>query len=100
MSDFAIRPLGADALAPVPPTARPRPGTETGFGAALSGMLNEVNELQRKAQEATVALVADRNVDTAQAVVAIEKANVSFQFALQIRNKLLEAYQEVMRMQV
>ena len=32
--------------------------------------------------------------------VAIEKANVSFQFALQIRNKLLEAYQEIMRMSV
>jgi flagellar hook-basal body complex protein FliE len=32
--------------------------------------------------------------------VAIEKANISFQFALQIRNKLLEAYQEIMRMPV
>ena len=38
--------------------------------------------------------------DTAQAVANIERANIAFSFALQIRNKLLEAYQEVMRMSV
>lgn len=100
MADFAISPVSAGALAPASSTPRVRPGADAGFGATLNGMLSEVNDLQQKAQEATVALAADRNVDTAQALVTIEKANVSFQFALQIRNKLLEAYQEVMRMQV
>lgn len=100
MADFAISPVTANTLAPVASTPRLRPGADSGFGTTLNGMLEEVNALQMKAQEATVALAADRNVDTAQALVAIEKANVSFQFALQIRNKLLEAYQEVMRMQV
>ena len=100
MADFAISPLPAGAPTPAPSTPRVGATADDGFGATLGGMLGEVNDLQLQAQEATVALAADRNVDTAQALVAIEKANISFQFALQIRNKLLEAYQEVMRMQV
>jgi flagellar hook-basal body complex protein FliE len=100
MADFAIGPVTAGAVTPAPSTPRVGGSSDTGFGATLGGMLGEVNDLQLKAQEASVALAADRNVDTAQALVAIEKANISFQFALQIRNKLLEAYQEVMRMQV
>jgi flagellar hook-basal body complex protein FliE len=100
MADFAISPVAPGVVTPATPTPRAGASTDTGFGATLDGMLGEVNDLQLKAQDATVALAADRNVDTAQALVAIEKANISFQFALQIRNKLLEAYQEVMRMQV
>jgi flagellar hook-basal body complex protein FliE len=100
MADFAISAITTGAVAPATSTPRVGPSTDAGFGATLNGMLGEVNDLQQKAQDATVALAADRNVDTAQALVAIEKANISFQFALQIRNKLLEAYQEVMRMQV
>jgi flagellar hook-basal body complex protein FliE len=45
-------------------------------------------------------VAAGKHVDTAQAVAQIEKANIAFTFALSIRNKLLEAYQEVMRMPV
>jgi flagellar hook-basal body complex protein FliE len=100
MADFAISPITAGTLAPTAPAPRVRSAADDGFGAALNSMLGEVNDQQLKAQEATVALAADRNVDTSQALVTIEKANISFQFALQIRNKLLEAYQEVMRMQV
>jgi flagellar hook-basal body complex protein FliE len=70
------------------------------FGTALGQAVADVESLQLKAQDAAVALAAGRAQDTAQSVATIEKANVAFQFALQIRNKLLEAYQDVMRMPV
>jgi flagellar hook-basal body complex protein FliE len=76
-----------------------RPSAEK-FGTALARAIADVDSLQSQAQEAAGALAAGQAEDTAQSVAMIEKANISFQFALQIRNKLLEAYQEVMRMPV
>jgi flagellar hook-basal body complex protein FliE len=59
-----------------------------------------VADLQTHAQEAAVALASGQPVDMAQTLVTLEKANISLQFALQVRNKLLEAYQDVMRIPV
>ena len=56
--------------------------------------------MQLQSRDAAVAVASGKPVDTAQMVVDVEKANISLQFAVQVRNKLLEAYQELMRMQV
>ena len=100
MADLRIIPAEG-ATRTVTPLRFPelRPSAES-FGAALGRAVAEVDSLQSQAQEVAGALVAGQADDTAQAVAMIEKANISFQFALQIRNKLLEAYQEVMRMPV
>jgi flagellar hook-basal body complex protein FliE len=94
-------------IAPIVPPALPAPsagisGTRggEGFTETLKNAVAAVNDLQNEARDASIAVASGTAVDSAQAIVAIEKANVSFQFALQIRNKLLEAYQEVMRMSV
>jgi flagellar hook-basal body complex protein FliE len=87
----ALRPPAGSGLAPA---------AGEGFGAALGQALHEVNELQLRARDAAVELATGRSADVAQTVVSIEKANVSFQLAMQIRNRLLEAYQEIMRMPV
>ena len=71
-----------------------------GFVEALSRALEGVNALQQEADATKVAVAAGERVDMTQAIVGIERANVAFQLTLQVRNKLLEAYQEVMRMQV
>jgi flagellar hook-basal body complex protein FliE len=100
MADFQITPIAP----PVPPatTLGPRAaaGGGEGFTETLKNAVAAVNEMQLDARDASIAVASGTAVDSAQAIVAIEKANVSFQFALQIRNKLLEAYQEVMRMSV
>ncbi len=70
------------------------------FGATLGRAVTELDGMQRQAEDAAVALAAGKSVDTAQSVAQVEKANIAFQFALSIRNKLLEAYQDVMRMPV
>lgn len=71
-----------------------------GFGETLGRAMAGVNALQLDADTAAVSLASGQSVDTAKTLVTIEKANIAFQFAMQVRNKLLEAYQEVMRMQV
>ena len=100
MTDLRITPAGR-GLATVAPVrfSELRPAAE-GFGATLGRALSDANSLQLKAQEATVQLAAGRAGDTAETLATIEKANISFQFALQIRNKLLEAYQDIMRMPI
>ena len=99
MGDLRIAPIVPPTLAP----ASSAPAAESGgagFGEALTHALSEVNELQLKSSDAAMAVASGKQVDTAQMVVDVEKANISLQFAVQVRNKLLEAYQELMRMQV
>ena len=78
-------------------------GSEEGkeaFAELLSNALAEVDQLQESSgQEIGKILSGDIN-DVHSAMIAMEKADISFQMVMQVRNKLVEAYQEVMRMQV
>jgi flagellar hook-basal body complex protein FliE len=73
---------------------------EAGFGASLGKALSDVHALQVQATDAASRLASGQTTDMVETLVTIEKANVAFQFAMQMRNKLLEAYQEIMRIQV
>jgi len=100
MADVGIV-SAARSLASVTPARLPELRPAGGdFGAALRRVVSDVNTAQLKAQESALQLAAGKPGDTAQAITTIQKADISFQFALQIRNKLLEAYQDVMRMSV
>ena len=70
------------------------------FSAHLKDALGEVNELQSKAGEAIQQMVGEGKGDLQETMIALEKADVSFRLMMQIRNKVLDAYQEIMRMQV
>lgn len=70
------------------------------FGQFLTDALEDVNDLQKKADQASVALATGRIEDIAQVVIAAEKAAIALQLTIQVRNKMLESYQEMMRMQV
>lgn len=70
------------------------------FGQFLSEALNDVNTLQNNAEAASVNLAAGKIQDVSQAVIAAEKASIALQLTMQLRNKVVDAYQEVMRMQV
>lgn len=70
------------------------------FASELKSALGEVNHLQRQAEQAIQQLVGEGKGDLQETMIALEKADVSFRLMMQIRNKVLEAYQEIMRMQV
>jgi flagellar hook-basal body complex protein FliE len=66
----------------------------------MTNALRQVNELQLQAEDLSQALAAGQAADLHQVMLAAEKANLALQFTLQIRNKVIEAYQEIMRIQV
>lgn len=74
-------------------------GGNTDFSALLKQSIDSVNDTQQTAGKMAVAFeTGDANVSLAEVMVATQKASVSFQAMLQVRNKLVEAYQDVMNM--
>ncbi|HEY3304610.1 MAG TPA: flagellar hook-basal body complex protein FliE [Candidatus Binatia bacterium] len=99
---MTIKELGTKALLPEVgqlPKAASNP-TKAEFGTYLKEAVGEANQLQQKADQAIQQLVAEGKGDLQDTMVALEKADVSFRFMMQVRNKVLEAYQEIIRMQV
>jgi len=71
---------------------------EGSFARQLLDALEEVNRLQLEADRSIARLVAGEEVDLHQVDIAGEKAQLALQLTMQLRNKVLEAYQEIMRM--
>lgn len=78
------------------------PAAPTGdsFASLLGRMVADVNAKQSIAGQAVAGLQSGQGVPLHQAVIAMEEASVSFQLMVEVRNKLLESYQELMRMQI
>ena len=76
-----------------------QPGGES-FGNLLGRMVEDVNARQNAATDTVHSLQSGGNVSLHQAVIAMEEASVSFQLMVEVRNKLLESYQELMRMSI
>jgi flagellar hook-basal body complex protein FliE len=71
------------------------------FGSMLESSINQVNAAQQEAKEmATRFELGQSDDDLAQVMVALQKSSVSFQAMVQVRNKLVEAYKDVMNMPV
>jgi flagellar hook-basal body complex protein FliE len=70
------------------------------FAAFFSQALNNVNTLQTEANKASTKLATGQIDDIAPVVIATEKASIALQLTVQVRNKVVDAYNEVMRMQV
>ena len=85
--------LGAGGAAPA---AKPA----SGFGDILKTKLGELNATQADSSKAMTEIATGRVDDVAQTMMRIEQANVQLQMATQFRNKVVEAYQEILRMQM
>jgi flagellar hook-basal body complex protein FliE len=71
------------------------------FGDLLKNSINAVNDLQQTSGQLKTAFeLGEPGVDLAQVMIASQKASVSFQAMVQVRNKLVEAYKDVMNMPV
>jgi flagellar hook-basal body complex protein FliE len=96
--------LSSSVLQPnreLPPNLSPASGVEpgAGFEGFLGHMVNEVSAKQAEAG-ASMRSAMTGTMPLHQAMIAVEEASVSFQLMVEVRNKLLESYQELMRMQV
>ena len=75
-------------------------GNKGSFGDLLKNKIEEISKLQSDADSAIAKVELSDSGSIHEAMIALEKASISFKTMLKVRNKLLEAYQEVMRMQV
>jgi flagellar hook-basal body complex protein FliE len=89
---------------PIPPPATPLAAPQQAAGAGGGGgqfknilleAIGQVNSMQTQANEAVQQLVTGGDVNPAEVLTTLQKADISFRMMLQIRNKLVSAYQEV-----
>lgn len=69
------------------------------FSSTLEDAMGKVQELQSDADQKVAALLDGDGQDIHGAMIAVERADLSFQLMMQVRNKIVSAYQEVARMQ-
>lgn len=70
------------------------------FGKVVEKSLANLNEMQLKANDSVNQLASGEPVELHDVLIAMEEAAISLQLAMQVRNKLLDAYQEISRIQV
>ena len=88
-----LPPIGPEGVAPSNPAA-------VGFDNMLGTFVNEVNTKQVAAGDAISGMLAGEDIPLHKTMIAFEESSVSFQLMVEVRNKLLEGYQELLRMQV
>lgn len=74
--------------------------TSTSFSDTLNQAVRDVNTLQGEAGKAVQRMVSGEETDIHNVMIAVEKAKTSFELLMEVRNKTIEAYREIMRMQV
>jgi len=73
---------------------------ESSFLDTLKDSIKRVGELEKEADKEVEKLAKMESDDVTSTMMAIEKADLTFQLMMQVRNKIIDAYQEIMRLQV
>jgi flagellar hook-basal body complex protein FliE len=97
MRPESLRPppkLTSPFVTPSPPTATGNP-----FAELLFRQVDQVNTMQTSAENSMQSLLTGGDVNEAEVLTAVQKADLAFRLLLQVRNKLLEAYREVQQIQ-
>lgn len=79
---------------------KPKSGSDNSFGNMVHDYLSKVSGDGATASEETQKVLADKKENVHDAMVALEEASLSFQMMLEVRNRMLESYQELKRTQV
>ncbi len=91
--DFSVSEKASAASAEKPPETK-------SFSEMVSEGMDRLNRGIEQADELAASLAAGGDVDVPDAMIAVTKADISFKMFLQLRNKALSAYEEIMRLQV
>lgn len=94
----AIPPVNSGAIAGAAAPESAKSGE--GFGSLMGDLVGQVNKSQAKADQMVEALAMGEPVEVHQVMIALNEASNALNLTLQVRNKALEAYQEVMRLQI
>ena len=79
-------------------TTSPASEGKTDFGQTLQETMKKVEDLQTEAEKQVEGMVSGKSADVHSAMIAVEKADLSFQLMMQVRNKIVDAYQQISQM--
>ncbi len=98
-----INPIQSAGMLPgtqrIAPAAQDKEGTQASFGKWLEQSIGEVNELQKTSDEATQKLLSGESKDIHSTMIAMQKASIAMELTMEVRNKIIAAYDEIKRMQ-
>ncbi|MDX8407073.1 MAG: flagellar hook-basal body complex protein FliE [Mariprofundaceae bacterium] len=99
---MSVNAINSAIKSPLATNLQPPEGDQKGgdFATLLKAYTEQMNVEHHQASKAAVDLATGKGGNTSEALLAIQKADLSFQMMLSVRNKLVDAYREVMRMQV
>lgn len=100
MNDIALTPSVGNLTAFPESSRSAAEGAGGQFGELLQSALNRVGTLHAEADQAVEDLTLGRATDIHSTMIAVEKAGIAMELALQVRNKLLNAYETLMRQQI
>ena len=95
-----IQPAGIGPLKPLSPTPDTQPVGKTGGTDILLDSLDEVNRLQKEADQGVQRLISGETDNVAEVLAAVNKAGIAFDLLMEIRNKLQDAYRDIQQMRV
>jgi flagellar hook-basal body complex protein FliE len=100
MDSITINPITSDL--PLSLGSKPNVAQEekTRFGTLLKDAISTVNDLSQKSDLEIQKIITGESDELHTAVIAMQRADVSFQMMMQVRNKIVQAYQEVLRMPI
>ena len=94
ISSLRILPAEAEAATFGSPAS-----SEPGFREVLDGAIDDIQQLESQAETKVAGVLSGEGTDVHSALIAVEKADLSFQLMMQVRNKIVSAYEEISRMQ-
>ena len=97
---IGVGPASAPNITGAGRLAAGKTGDGQDFKSVLMESINEVNRLQAEAEQATTNLATGKTEKVAEVFTAVKKAELAFQTLMQIRNKLMDAYDEIKQMRV
>jgi len=102
MIDVKVQPFGPNAIDGEGKARERQPGRtgKSSFGDFLKESIEEVNKLQNEADTSMTDFATGRTKDIQDVMISVQKADLSFRLMQKIRNKLVDAYREIMRMGV
>ena len=95
-----VRPPASPSTPPLQLSSTNKHIDRPGFAEHLKATMQTANTLQHQSSTAQQELATGRNGNIHETLIAMNKATVSFRMVMQVRNKMITAYQEIMRMQV
>jgi flagellar hook-basal body complex protein FliE len=95
----AIGPVGESGFVNKPKSTS-APSNGVSFKETLSNYLSDVNEMQKKADTSIKKMVAGEITDVHQVMTSVEQANTAFNMMMELRNKVMDAYTEIMRIRL